>query len=456
MKHNATNTFTTEARTGRKARHARITRPPADASRPRAGVDRASLPPTRGRGAPGAGTQPPARRADLAALWNEWCCRKGEIAGLEKKFKAATEAADQQAIDTAITQAGVANTDLERRLLATPATDLSDLALKVAVVADWVEGSELEHEEVKALVADLQRLLPLPQSGGTAPAPTVGDLASSSTDGPGLRDRVEDLALQAGAIVREFESGAARGQSNDGESWDVKMYRRLEPIWDEATSMAARSPRGALFQLMLAISDVSELRDIVFLEEADRRAVCNRTIRALASAIDHFEVAHGIDRATIAGEFFAPYRFPQALAFMELDMRPAGASLSGEGQGADNAGGRRGLSVGTQEAIGKPSVVSAPCIVAAIEHHRRTCQAYLENIWRSDVHNPRYASDTRENNVKIFEAVDAENEAALWTLVRARPASIDEVRARSAYLAGLEETFRPQQEQWLELMRSMA
>jgi len=43
-------------------------------------------------------------------------------------------------------------------------------------------------------------------------------------------------------------------------------------------------------------------------------------------------------------------------------------------------------------------------LARAIVRHRAADQAFIDNCWRSDTLDPRYASDTPENNARVYRA----------------------------------------------------
>ena len=110
---------------------------------------------------------------------------------------------------------------------------------------------------------------------------------------------LERLALLAGAIVRNFDA-------NDTPSIDAEILQAtlLAPIEDEAPKHQATTARGALFQLLLAAGDISNLVG----SEMDPDTLQKRHERiegCIISALNFFERAYCLDRDEIGGSHFS-------------------------------------------------------------------------------------------------------------------------------------------------------
>lgn len=85
-----------------------------------------------------------------------------------------------------------------------------------------------------------------------------------------------------------------------------------------------------------------------------------------------------------------------------------------------------------------PAATASSGMAGAIARHRAAWDYFEANVWRVDKVNPRYYTDTPENNDRIYdEASDAEREA-LAEVIAVVPANMDEVRMRFRHLLAVD------------------
>lgn len=84
------------------------------------------------------------------------------------------------------------------------------------------------------------------------------------------------------------------------------------------------------------------------------------------------------------------------------------------------------------------AVASVPSMADAIAHHRETWERFGDECWRSDTLDPKYYTDTPENNAVIYQAANKAEQEALDDLLSVEPRTLEEVKQRNAYLLKIE------------------
>jgi len=84
-------------------------------------------------------------------------------------------------------------------------------------------------------------------------------------------------------------------------------------------------------------------------------------------------------------------------------------------------------------AIGMPTGISSD-LARAIVRHRAADQAFIDNCWRSDTLDPRYASDTPGNNASIYRATLQAETDALYAVLSMPAPTCEDSTAKSKHL----------------------
>lgn len=113
---------------------------------------------------------------------------------------------------------------------------------------------------------------------------------------------VEALAREHKRLA-EIHSGTP-SNSVPGVDYDA-LGHRIRLIEQAAASLRARSPGGAIFQVMLAKGLVEELEDRLALDE-DANAIVLRLFSALYSTVGVLEDLSGEDRSAFSGDYGMP------------------------------------------------------------------------------------------------------------------------------------------------------
>ena len=71
---------------------------------------------------------------------------------------------------------------------------------------------------------------------------------------------------------------------------------------------------------------------------------------------------------------------------------------------------------------------------AAAARHKAAWQTFEDNVWRADDMDPRYTSDTSENNAAIYDATDEAEEQAFRQFMEVRPQAPVDMKAKAEYL----------------------
>lgn len=117
-----------------------------------------------------------------------------------------------------------------------------------------------------------------------------------------INGNIDQLASAAGKFVSKYL-----------ERDESKMVALLASIEDTVPQMQADTPRAALFQLLVAASDLGELAGTANWDQDDLTQRIERIEACVISAINVFEREHGIDRDKIGGAYFARRDYvPQA------------------------------------------------------------------------------------------------------------------------------------------------
>lgn len=108
---------------------------------------------------------------------------------------------------------------------------------------------------------------------------------------------LEKHAALAGGIISKRATGRLD---------DAAMISLLAPIEQAAPRLRAESPRGALFQLLLAAGDLGELAQTENRDQAALTARLERIEACVISALSVVEQICEIDRDELGGAYFAP------------------------------------------------------------------------------------------------------------------------------------------------------
>lgn len=87
---------------------------------------------------------------------------------------------------------------------------------------------------------------------------------------------------------------------------NAAMVALLAPIEEAAPRLRAESPRGALFQLLLAAADLGELAQTADWDQSALTARLERIEACVVSALSIVEQVWEIDRDELGGAYFAP------------------------------------------------------------------------------------------------------------------------------------------------------
>ena len=92
---------------------------------------------------------------------------------------------------------------------------------------------------------------------------------------------------------------------------------------------------------------------------------------------------------------------------------------------------------------------------AAVARHKVAWQAFEDNVWRSDEMDPRYTSNTPENNAAIYDATNAAEARAFQQFMEVRPQTLEGMRAKATHLLAHLRGGYVSDENWTAFLRAM-